>query len=45
VGLSICKKIAEKHNGFISASSQQGKGAVFTIGFPEHEFHAIKGGP
>lgn len=34
VGLSICKKITEKHNGFISATSEAGKGSVFTIGFP-----------
>lgn len=37
VGLSICKKIVEKHNGFITASSEPGKGSVFTIGFPEKE--------
>jgi signal transduction histidine kinase len=35
VGLSICKKITEKHNGFINATSEVGKGSVFTIGFPE----------
>jgi signal transduction histidine kinase len=37
VGLSICKKIVEKHNGFITASSEPGIGSVFTIGFPEKE--------
>ncbi len=35
VGLSICKKITEKHSGFINAASELGKGSVFTIGFPE----------
>jgi len=34
IGLAICKKIAEKHNGFISAQSEKGKGSVFTITFP-----------
>ena len=37
VGLSICKKIIEKHNGFITAASEPGNGSVFTIGFPEKE--------
>jgi PAS domain S-box-containing protein len=31
IGLSICKRIAENHGGFITASSEPGKGAVFTI--------------
>ncbi|MGZ8525909.1 MAG: sensor histidine kinase [Chitinophagaceae bacterium] len=35
VGLSICKKISEKHNGFIHATGEPGQGSVFTIGFPE----------
>ncbi|MGZ8558282.1 MAG: response regulator [Chitinophagaceae bacterium] len=38
VGLSICKKIIEKHNGFITGAGKPGNGAVFTIGFPEKEF-------
>ena len=35
VGLSICKKIIEKHNGFIKAESETDKGATFIIGLPE----------
>ncbi len=34
VGLSICKKIAEEHQGYISAKSIVNKGTVFTISFP-----------
>src|SRR6188474_1480290 len=35
VGLSICKKIVEKHNGFIKAESKIDDGATFIIGLPE----------
>jgi signal transduction histidine kinase len=35
VGLSICKKIIEKHQGFISAESMVDKGSTFIIGLPE----------
>jgi sigma-B regulation protein RsbU (phosphoserine phosphatase) len=34
IGLSYCKKIAELHNGFISARSDNGKGANFVILLP-----------
>ena len=38
VGLSICKKIIEKHNGFIKADSEINKGSVFWIGLPEKPY-------
>lgn len=34
IGLAICKKIVENHNGFIEAQSQPGKGATFNVYFP-----------
>ncbi len=37
VGLSICKKIVEKHHGFIKAESAPDKGATFIIGLPEKQ--------
>lgn len=34
VGLAICRKIAERHNGSITASSKPGDGATFMITLP-----------
>ncbi|MEX1241693.1 MAG: ATP-binding protein [Cyclobacteriaceae bacterium] len=34
IGLAICKKIVENHGGLISAAGTPGKGARFTIIFP-----------
>jgi hypothetical protein len=34
LGLSLCKKIVERHDGFIYASGEKGKGAQFTIQLP-----------
>lgn len=41
IGLSICKKIVEKHNGFIYATSELGKGATFVVVFPEKVAEAV----
>lgn len=38
IGLAICKKIVEKHNGLIFAHSQPDQGATFTIILPEKQF-------
>jgi signal transduction histidine kinase len=35
IGLSICKKIIEKHNGTITAESALNEGATFSITLPE----------
>ena len=35
IGLSICKKIIEKHNGFINAESALNEGSTFIITLPE----------
>ena len=34
IGLAICKKIINQHNGFIKADSEKGKGSCFTIFLP-----------
>jgi signal transduction histidine kinase len=34
IGLAITKKIIDKHNGKISATSKEGEGAKFTITLP-----------
>jgi signal transduction histidine kinase len=34
IGLALCKKIVEQHNGFISARSKPGEGSTFIISLP-----------
>lgn len=34
IGLALCKKIVEMHNGYISALGKPGEGAVFIISLP-----------
>jgi len=38
IGLSICKKIVEKHHGFLTAKSEVGEGATFIISLPTVDF-------
>lgn len=40
IGLAIAKKIVEKHNGAIAASSEPGKGASFFISLPLQQNHS-----
>jgi signal transduction histidine kinase len=35
VGLAICRRIMERHGGYISAQGKPGEGAIFTMGFPQ----------
>ncbi|HTI92697.1 MAG TPA: PAS domain S-box protein [Puia sp.] len=37
IGLAICKKIVQNHNGFITANGKPGEGASFHIYFPKDE--------
>ena len=34
IGLALCRKIVEKHHGYISAQSQPENGAIFTVSLP-----------
>ncbi|HYF68042.1 MAG TPA: ATP-binding protein [Ohtaekwangia sp.] len=39
IGLAICKKIIDNHEGIIYATSEPGTGSVFSIILPERQFH------
>jgi signal transduction histidine kinase len=34
MGLAICRRIAERHGGTLTAQSQPGRGSAFTIRIP-----------
>lgn len=38
IGLAICRKIMDNHHGLITAESQTGQGASFSIVLPEKQF-------
>ena len=40
MGLAICKKIVERHNGTITARSTPGKGSKFIVSLPRHQSKA-----
>jgi PAS domain S-box-containing protein len=42
IGLTICKKVVQNHNGFITASSIQGEGSSFNLFFPVEDDHEIE---
>lgn len=37
IGLAICRKIVERHGGEITASSEPGRGTVFTVTLPKQQ--------
>jgi light-regulated signal transduction histidine kinase (bacteriophytochrome) len=39
IGLAICKKIADKHEGYIYAKSKLNEGSTFTLALPETSIH------
>jgi light-regulated signal transduction histidine kinase (bacteriophytochrome) len=37
VGLAVCRRIAERHNGSITAESEPGHGATFIVKLPANQ--------
>jgi light-regulated signal transduction histidine kinase (bacteriophytochrome) len=44
IGLALCKKIVEQHNGYISAKSSLGNGSTFIVSLPLHSISPKKNG-
>lgn len=42
VGLAVCRRIADRHGGSITARSQPGKGATFIVTLPFHQNGSVK---
>ena len=42
VGLSICKRFAEIHDGSIKVESEEGKGSIFTVNLPIQRNGGVK---
>lgn len=42
IGLALCKRIAEHHNGFISALSKVNEGSVFILSLPLSQKETVK---
>jgi signal transduction histidine kinase len=43
IGLSVCRKIVDRHGGTITAQGELGKGATFTITLPLRQKQAQNG--
>jgi hypothetical protein len=41
IGLALCKKIVEKHMGFISAQSKIDKGSTFIVSLPTSQTEMV----
>src|SRR5690606_949422 len=41
IGLAICRKIMQNHDGYIFAESAPGKGATFSIYFPMTSYESV----
>jgi signal transduction histidine kinase len=37
IGLALCKKIVEKHHGFITANSKADEGTTFIVSLPVYQ--------
>jgi len=42
VGLPICKRFVEHHNGSIKVESEEGKGSIFTVKLPIQRNGGVK---